>query len=657
MELALPHVVVWTTGPGLGTDLVAALAAHPVEVSEIRGMVEAERAATSRPPLLVVLVSPQDVSGRIAAAARIFPGVPILLYTRSPTPLAAADKPAGVVIEEQSANQPISEICWQVAELLSRTIRTSQTPERRLGPMRIELDRMGVVGGAFDLRGIWFFPGPYPRPGESLLKLLQPEDRGLFTRYLELAAEGAVSFFPVRILDDAGASHPMHAGLRFARAGRVDLILQPLIDCAPIVGRRRGTRDPLTGLIDRWELWRQMGTRGATSGPACVLFAKLDAFESIATTMNFQQVDEVFDRVASAIARVFPWPAQPSRLTGGAFLCLITDTAAERLGTRAQRLIQLVNHIGGEGVFNELRFGMSIGIADVTDGDHDLAVRLAETAVREAHTAGGNRVVIAGADTLVHLRIGDLQANMDLDSWELWLQPVVRGTDGKPEFHEALARFGTAPKPKITRPDFFTAGQLAGLLERFDRMVLLRSLEMLTAYPRLRLSVNVTRETFATESFPEAAIAIVQDSQVDPSRIIIEISPVCLTLPEDLVRPRLQRLEDAGIAVALDDFGSGVCSLRHLTDFPIAMVKLDELVTSYVADDPLQRNFVRMVVNLCRARGIRTVAEWTRTIEQMQRLAEDGIDLFQGELLGMPMPPNEVLPQAKPPSTPPKAHA
>jgi EAL domain-containing protein (putative c-di-GMP-specific phosphodiesterase class I)/GGDEF domain-containing protein len=400
-----------------------------------------------------------------------------------------------------------------------------------------------------------------------------------------------------------------------------------------------------------------MGQRGASAGPACVLFAKLDAFESIATTMNFQQVDEVFDRVASAITRVFPWPTQPSRLTGGAFLCLITETAAERLGARAQRLIQLVNHIGGEGVFNELRFGMSIGIADVTDGDHDLAVRLAETAVREAHTAGGNRVVIAGADTLVHLRIGDLQANMDLDSWELWLQPVVRGTDGKPEFHEALARFGTAPKPKITRPDFFTAGQLAGLLERFDRMVLLRSLELLKSHPQLRLSVNVTRETFATESFPDAAIAIVQDSQVDPSRIIIEISPVCLTLPEDLVRPRLQRLEDAGIAVALDDFGSGVCSLRHLTDFPIAMVKLDELVTSYVADDPLQRNFVRMVVNLCRARGIRTVAEWTRTIEQMQRLAEDGVDFFQGELLGMPMPPNEVLPQAKPPSTPPKAHA
>jgi diguanylate cyclase (GGDEF)-like protein len=613
-------------------------------VSEVRGLIEAQRAATSRPPLLVVLVCPYDASGRLAEAVQTFPGVPVLLYTDSPAHLASTDTPAGVQVEEQSAGLPLQEICWQVAEALSRTVRSAQTPERRLGPMRIELDRTGVVGPTFDLRGIWFFPGPYPRAGESILPLVQPEDRSLFTRHLELAEHGAVSFFPVRVLDHTGAAHPMHAGLRFAGGNRVELILQPLIDCAPIVGRRRGTRDPLTGLMDRWELWRRMEQQASSDKPACVLFAKLDAFESIATSMSFQQVDEVFDRVASAITRVFPWPIQPSRLTGGAFLLLITDTSAERIKARALRLIQLVNRIGGTSVFSELRFGLSIGIADVISGDYDLAVRLAETAVREARAAGGNRVVLAGPGTLIRSRVGDLQANMDLESWEIWLQPVVRGTDGMPEFHEALARFGTSPHPMISRPDFFTSGQLAGLLERFDRMVLLRSLELLTEHPQLRLSVNVTRETFATDAFPDAAIGIVRDSLVDPSRIIFEISPVCLTLPAGMVRGRLQLLEEAGIGVAIDDFGSGVCSLRHLTDYPIAMVKLDELVTGYVADDPLQRNFVRMVVNLCRARGIRTVAEWTRTVDQMQRLAEDGIDLFQGELFGMPQPPSVMLP-------------
>jgi EAL domain-containing protein (putative c-di-GMP-specific phosphodiesterase class I)/GGDEF domain-containing protein len=643
MELALPHVVVWTRGPGLGADLVAALAAHPVEVSEVRGLVEARRAAAGRQPMLVVLVCPQDRAARVAEVEAQFPGKPILLVSDSPGQWAPAQPSAAASIRELPASQPVEELCWHVAEALSRTAYTLETPERRLGPMLIEIDAQGVVGTARDLSAIWFFPGPYPRPGASILPLLQAEDRRLFARKLEQAAQGILSFFPVRVLDHGGSPHPMHAGLRTTGTGTVSLILQPLIDCAPIVGRRRGTRDPLTGLIDRWELWRQMQQGSATDGSSAVVFARLDAFETIAASMDFPQVDEVFDRVASALTQLFPWPAAPSRLTGGAFLVLVRNLSTQRIRALASRLIPMVNRIGGARNPDDPRFGMSIGIARVTDGDHDLAVRLAETAVCEAHAAGGNRAVVAGRETLIRSRVGDLAANMDLEDWEVWLQPVIRGADGRPEFHEALARFGAEASPRISRPDFFTTGRLEGLLERFDRLVMLRSLELLTAHPRLRLSVNVTRETFELESFPEHFLGLLRDANVDAGRVILEISPACLTMPSSMVRRRLRHLHVAGIAVALDDFGSGVCVLRQLTDFPLSIVKLDGLVTSYVGDDPLQRNFVRMVVNLCRARGIQTVAEYTRTREQMERLVEDGVDLFQGELLGMPQPVTDAL--------------
>jgi EAL domain-containing protein (putative c-di-GMP-specific phosphodiesterase class I) len=108
-------------------------------------------------------------------------------------------------------------------------------------------------------------------------------------------------------------------------------------------------------------------------------------------------------------------------------------------------------------------------------------------------------------------------------------------------------------------------------------------------------------------------------------------------------RSRLEALAAAGVVVAIDDFGSGICRLHHLTQFPLAMVKLDELVTGYVDDDPLQREFARVVAGLCHARGIATVAEFTRSPEQLGRLVEDGVDLFQGELLGMPAPAALVL--------------
>ena len=131
-------------------------------------------------------------------------------------------------------------------------------------------------------------------------------------------------------------------------------------------------------------------------------------------------------------------------------------------------------------------------------------------------------------------------------------------------------------------------------------------------------------------------------------RVILEISPACLTLPTALVHARLERLQAGQVAVALDDFGSGICSLRHLTDFSLRMVKLDGIVTGYVADDPLQRNFVRMTVNLCRARGIQTAAEYIHTYQQMGQLVADGIDLFQGDLFGMASPVTDLF---RPPPT------
>ena len=642
MELALPHVVVWTRGPGLGTDLVAALAAHPVEVSEVRGLIEARRAAVGRRPMLVVLMCPVDTITRVAEAAAEFPGKPILLFADTPDTLATVTLPADTWIEERPADQPLQEICWQVIETLGRTAPSLDTPDSHFMPLLVDLDTRGEVGAAYDLRERWFFPGPHPRPGDSFLPLVQQEDRGLFEHSLERASQRP-SFFSLRVLDRDGSPHPMYGGLRRVAEGRLLLLLQPLIDCAPIVGRRRGTRDPLTGLIDRWELWRQMEEEPAPSGSSVVMFARLDAFEMLAATWDFRRVDEVFDRVASAIMQVFPWPAAPSRLSGGAFLLLVRNASPRQIKSRAQRLIRMVYRIGGDAVDDMLRYGLSIGVAQVRDGDHDLAVRLAETAVREAHAAGGNRVVHAGSQTLIRSRVGDLAANLTLDTWDVWLQPVIRGADGQPVFHEALARFATAGHEPVSHPDFFTTGRLEGLLNRFDRLVLLRAFELLAVHPHLRLSVNVTLETFAIDTFPEQYIGLLQDAAVDASQVILEISPACLTLPSDMVRGRLVQLASAGIEVALDDFGSGVCLLRHLTDYPLSIVKLDELVSDYVGDDPLQRNFVRMVVNLCRARGIRTVAEYTRTHEQMERLAEDGVDYFQGELLGMAMPAAEAL--------------
>jgi EAL domain-containing protein (putative c-di-GMP-specific phosphodiesterase class I) len=174
-------------------------------------------------------------------------------------------------------------------------------------------------------------------------------------------------------------------------------------------------------------------------------------------------------------------------------------------------------------------------------------------------------------------------------------------------------------------------------------MMLQRALEILESHPDARLSVNVTYETFVSHAFPASFLDLIRRVPDGGRRLILEIASRCMAAPEEVVRPRLESLAAAGVAVAIDDFGSGICRLHYLTQLPIAIVKLDQIVTGYVDDDPLQRDFVRTVVSLCRARGITTVAEYTRSADQLARLVEDGVDLFQGELFGMPRPAAEVL--------------
>jgi diguanylate cyclase (GGDEF)-like protein len=640
--MVLPHVVVRICGPGTGPDIVAALGTHAVEVTEVRDAPEARRASTGRPATLVVVADPPDAAAAVTEAQTQFPGVPILIVANgggaATAPALAA--PSEGRVDSIPADQPIEELCWHVLEAASRADRTPGIDEYTLGPVALDVDGCGVI--ACDTPAV---DGRRLRSGDSILSLVEPRDRATFAAAIARAAAGETRFCAVRLLNERGGCHTAAAGLHGTGAGRVRLLMQPLFGGGPTVGRFGNDRDPITGLLTRWAIARALEERersGQTD--AAVLLLKVDDASAIADAIGTRETDELLVRVASVLGQVFPHPALVSRVMGDAFLACMPGADTASAARRADRVIRDVNCIDVPGFAPAMTLRASIGIAAVAAGDHDLAIRLAEAAAAEAQSAGGNRSVVAGSPTFTPLQADELTADMELGSWEVWLQPVVAADGARPEFHEALARFDSGRRRVASRADFFVAGRAAGLLERFDRMMLLRALEILAARPDARISINVSHETFEADSFPGAFLDQVRDLPGAAERIILEIAPRCLVAPADDVRTKLQGLAAAGIAVAIDDFGSGICQLRSLTQFPLAIVKLDEFVTGYVDDDPLQREFVRTVVSLCRARGITTVAEFTRSPEQLARLVEDGIDLFQGELFGMPRPATEIFP-------------
>lgn len=644
MEIALPHVVVRICGPGVGPDLVAALGLLPLEVSEARDGSEARRVAHGRPPVLVVVTDPPDVRAAIGETWGDFPRTPILLVTHDGAASVAVALPPGSgsqlgCIDAIGGGVPIAEVCWHVLEAVSRASRLGSVVDHPIGPCLVEVDDAGLVvsGGPADGVSI---NGRRVRAGESLLQLIAPPDRPVLARALERMQDHEIRFAPLRLLDLRGGLYSASAAMRRMDAGRCAVILQPLIAGGPMVGRHIHDRDPITGLLTRWAIARtleSLARPGSSGAGAAVLVLKLDNFSAISEYIGHEPTDVVLVRVASVLSRVLPFPAVCSRVMGDSFLACLPGGHSDDGVAAAERLIQGIHEIDLPGFPASFQLRASIGVAALSRGDPDFAVRLADAAANEARSAGGGRVIVATTPSTATV-VAELAEAMDLGAWEVWLQPIAVEPGAAPAFHEALGRFGNCRGHVIARPDFFIAGRAQGLLERFDLMMLERVLAMLDEHGAARISVNVSFETFMSANFPASYLERIRALPERASRIILEIPPHGLSMPEVDVSTRLEALAAAGVAVAADDFGSGICRLRYLTQYPLAIVKLDELVTGYVDDDPLQREFVRTVGNVCRARGIMTVAEYTRSAEQWRRLASDGVDCFQGELVGVPVP-------------------
>lgn len=543
--------------------------------------------------------------------------------------------------------RPLTDICWNVMEAVSRAALVAGLEDRPLGPLLLEIDDAGAVLGEPPVANGFIVDGHGIRIGGSLLPLLAPDDRGEFLQLLADRRIGEARFCPLR-LHRNGTTHTVCVGVRRQSSGRIALLVQPLIPGGPVVGRHINSRDPITGLLTRWAMSRvfeMQGTNAAAAYAASVMVLRLDNLSPISDYIGGPATDDLMVHVASLLVGIVPHPAVCSRTMGNTFVVFLPDRTSNETLALAREVIEAVNGIGLPGFEHGFKLTAAAGVADVVRGDFDLAVRSATAAAANAGAGGSNRALVAGP-AFTHGQISELSTKLEIGDWEVWLQPVSNagaGDAARLSFHESLARFTNGHGHLISRPDFFASGRVHGLLEVFDRMMLRRVVQLLATHPSAKISVNLSLETFVSEAFPQSILDIIGEATDCCGRIILEIGPHCLMGPMKSVMPRLEALAAAGIAVALDDFGSGICRLNVLTRFPLAIVKLDELVTGYIADDPLQREFVRAVVSICRARGMTTVAEYTRGSEQIRRLLEDGVDLFQGELFGMPAPAADVL--------------
>ncbi len=296
----------------------------------------------------------------------------------------------------------------------------------------------------------------------------------------------------------------------------------------------------------------------------------------------------------------------------------------------------------------QLRPSASIGIAMYYGGlTAEQLYRRAFSAAFTARRKGKNQIQFFDPEQMekAQQRLteeSDILTAMDNRQFALWLQPQVNLRTGEVTSAEALLRMqqpdGTweLPEGMIERIES------CGLMVIVGYWVLEESCRQLAAWQQrgitLPLSVNLSALQLMHPTMVPEMLELIHRYRIQPHTLILEVTESrCIDNPDDAVAI-LKPLRNAGIRIALDDFGmgySGLRQLQHMKTLPVDVLKIDK---TFVEGLPEDCSLVQAIIQMAHSLNLHVIAEGIETDAQREWLAAAGVESGQGFLFDRAVP-------------------
>lgn len=418
----------------------------------------------------------------------------------------------------------------------------------------------------------------------------------------------------------------------------------------------QAVHDPLTGLPNRILLHDRLEDalthkRDQDLGLA-LLFIDLDEFKRINDSLGHAAGDELLAAFSRRLRRSIRDGDSAARFGGDEFAVLVEDLStieqAVAAAERIQRLLEESFELDGRRLRLRASIGISMQRPETVNADEML--RRADTALHVAKTRGRNQIVVfeeaMHRQALWRLDLEtELQRAFSQHEFEVYYQPIVDLRDRRILAVEALVRWRHPERGLIGAEDFVPVAEQLGILGKLDSWVLREACSTVARLPGnggarspIAFNVNLSYERLMDPRLTEEIGEILRDAQIDPSRLVLEITESAMIEREEERTPeRLRSLRGLGVRLALDDFGTGYSSLAHLARFPIDVVKIDRTFIEGLAGDQEGNGLVSGIIRLGHGLDLEVVAEGVEREEQLRSLVRLGCQAAQGYLLGAPM--------------------
>jgi diguanylate cyclase (GGDEF)-like protein/PAS domain S-box-containing protein len=410
--------------------------------------------------------------------------------------------------------------------------------------------------------------------------------------------------------------------------------------------------DSLTGLANRNTL--HAGLTGMIAAAerqpreVALLVLGLDAFQQINDMLGHAAGDVVLRAVAARL-RAEAGDAAVARLSGDEFAVAIDRAEPgepiEQFAARIARSFELPLVAGTR----QHRVRISIGVASYPDGGRsadDLLSNGHLALSRAKATRRGSHVVFESAIRQELERRLTLESELalaaDRNEFELFYQPQVRLVDGGLIGAEALIRWRHPERGYVSPGEFMPIVNTSALSERIANWVMETACRQARAWElagsSVRVAINLSPSQLHSGDLAHSVSELLATTGLTPSLLELEVTEDILLLDEEHVLDMFKRIQQLGVRILFDDFGTGYASLSYLKKFPLDGLKIDRSFVLDLLADSDDAAIVSSTIGLSRQLGLSVIAEGIENRATADFLIGMGCEEGQGYFFGRPMP-------------------
>ncbi|MGB5824252.1 MAG: EAL domain-containing protein [Proteocatella sp.] len=379
------------------------------------------------------------------------------------------------------------------------------------------------------------------------------------------------------------------------------------------------------------------------------IYIDIDDFKIINSIFGYEFGDDVLIHVSGLLSAIFGKIALIGRIDSDNFGVLVAYGSQDEIFTAIEKVTAGVNNK----YLLHKEIILSAGIYFIPDNDEEF-----DQILDKAHLANKSIKYFQKVPYAIYNEeltknineeswlVEEIKKAIDRESFEVYYQPQFELISEKIVGSEALIRWNHKERGFIGPMEFIPLAEKTQLIADIGRFVFEKvcmdiSLWMKTGIPVLPVAVNLSRVELYQRDLVDFIKHTVAKYEIAYKFIQIEITETVAMNEYEDIKGVLSQINDLGILISIDDFGSGYSSLGCLQKFNVDTLKLDRSFLVNIENDNKGINILRGMVELSKGLGLKTICEGIETREQLEMLIEMNCRYGQGYIFARPMPKSD----------------